>query len=927
MSLACWSSSICGQTFNLGHPLTDNFSPTDYNGGTQNWRMDITDDGRMLFANNDGLLIFDGYRWDLYSLPNRTIARSVEYHNDTIYVGGQDEIGYFVKDSLGQIEYHSLWELIPDSFDIADIWDVQWFEDQLFFRTSRRVFALEERGFVPIKESRGAELLVRTDDKLIFNDPSLGLISRSGEKNSIEQGSPAFNDYITVDVLSVEQGLLIFTESNGIHLLDKDGALQRWTTNAQEYLIKNKINRALRLKAGGIAVGTKYGGVILLDHNGQTRYRLDKSNGLQDNNITDLQEDEAHNVWVTTFYGVDRIGLGSGLFSFKADGDFQGAVFDAVLWRDQWWFATNNGLFTIPFEEYSDPFKDPEPSLFPGSSGQAWGMDIINDRLYLAHHNGAFFIDDDLSLQPLGISEGTWKFTKMNDGSLAVGCYEGVYIFNEQSRTAKKVSGFSESSRIMMVDQEGSLWISHPYRGVFRLKIDNDFQPSEIKHFSNEAGYECELGNYVFSVDQTPVLTNECGVFKYNFRNESFTPFHLVMSNVDTTDHVRRIFETDEGLWFISEQQTCFIETSEGQVTQADKACVTHIGKEFVGGFENLFVLDSSNLVLCADRGIRLYHRDDAVESLNPRIIICDLKVNEISTSAPEDEVSDQLTLKPWQDDISFEFRSIAYVRKDLQGFRYRMQGVSNEWTSTTLPFAGFTNLEPGEYEFTVEAITKDGRVSEPVNLSFEIRQRWYKTIWAQSAFAFGIIMIFLLTWLLQRRIYERDTSSLIREKEKTEDELEQVKAERLMDELRFKNKELTSATLHLMQKQQTLSAVRTKVEDLEKKIDQPALRKEIRRLHSLLNSNDRLEDDWEKFGLLFDQVHVDFLARLQKTYPNLKPKDRKLCAFLRMNLTTKEIAPLLNISVRGVEISRYRLRKKLDLPTEVNLTEFITSL
>jgi DNA-binding CsgD family transcriptional regulator len=70
--------------------------------------------------------------------------------------------------------------------------------------------------------------------------------------------------------------------------------------------------------------------------------------------------------------------------------------------------------------------------------------------------------------------------------------------------------------------------------------------------------------------------------------------------------------------------------------------------------------------------------------------------------------------------------------------------------------------------------------------------------------------------------------------------------------------------------------------------------------------------------------VHSDFLFTLKEKYPDLKAHELKLCAYLRMNLSSKEIAQLMSISVRGVEISRYRLRKKLDIPTETNLFQFL---
>ncbi|MFM8449201.1 MAG: helix-turn-helix transcriptional regulator, partial [Haliscomenobacter sp.] len=70
--------------------------------------------------------------------------------------------------------------------------------------------------------------------------------------------------------------------------------------------------------------------------------------------------------------------------------------------------------------------------------------------------------------------------------------------------------------------------------------------------------------------------------------------------------------------------------------------------------------------------------------------------------------------------------------------------------------------------------------------------------------------------------------------------------------------------------------------------------------------------------------VHAHFLRRLKERFPQITPKDQKLCAYLRLNLSSKEIAPLLGISVRSVEVSRYRLRRKLDLESEDNLTEFL---
>jgi len=110
----------------------------------------------------------------------------------------------------------------------------------------------------------------------------------------------------------------------------------------------------------------------------------------------------------------------------------------------------------------------------------------------------------------------------------------------------------------------------------------------------------------------------------------------------------------------------------------------------------------------------------------------------------------------------------------------------------------------------------------------------------------------------------------------------------------------------------------------VRKKVKDPEVKRELKKVISVLSDDERLEDDWESFSQHFDQVHSDFLKRLKTEYPQLTRKDQKMAAYLRMNLSTKEIAPLLGISVRGVEIGRYRLRKKMMLDTGVKLRKYM---
>jgi len=97
-----------------------------------------------------------------------------------------------------------------------------------------------------------------------------------------------------------------------------------------------------------------------------------------------------------------------------------------------------------------------------------------------------------------------------------------------------------------------------------------------------------------------------------------------------------------------------------------------------------------------------------------------------------------------------------------------------------------------------------------------------------------------------------------------------------------------------------------------------------VKKIIKLIDSHINVDDDWQVFEIHFDRAHVDFFKRLKAEFSTLTPKDLRLCAYLKMNLSSKEIAPLLNISTRSVEVHRYRIRKKIGLNPDQSLAEFM---
>ena len=162
---------------------------------------------------------------------------------------------------------------------------------------------------------------------------------------------------------------------------------------------------------------------------------------------------------------------------------------------------------------------------------------------------------------------------------------------------------------------------------------------------------------------------------------------------------------------------------------------------------------------------------------------------------------------------------------------------------------------------------------------------------------------------------------------EHNEKEIVKLQNERLEADVNFKNRELASATMHLVERGKVLATIKEELMRLQKSITAQGAAMDFRRVLDILNAAEKNDNYWEQFITHFDQVHSDYLGILKTRFPALSATDLKLCAYLRMNLSSKEISQLMNISVRGVEIARYRLRKKLQLPTDENLADFLIGI
>ena len=176
-------------------------------------------------------------------------------------------------------------------------------------------------------------------------------------------------------------------------------------------------------------------------------------------------------------------------------------------------------------------------------------------------------------------------------------------------------------------------------------------------------------------------------------------------------------------------------------------------------------------------------------------------------------------------------------------------------------------------------------------------------------------------------KLQEEKEIFLKKEAEATEKQIIKLQTEKLQAELAGKSRELANSAMSLVYKNELLQKISQEMAKLKDGNGKPLAEEQLRKIQKVIDEGMNDDRDWNLFESSFNEAHESFFKKLKANHPDLVPNDLKLCAYLHMNMSSKELASLLNISLRGVEIRRYRLRKKLDVPHDKNLVEFLMEL
>lgn len=903
-------------------PIVRNYTVADYSGGRQNWSLAQSADGLIYVGNNTTLLEFDNNVWNNYPLPDKDLVRAVYVSDDQrVYCGAYEEFGYFEITS-SEAKYCSLSDIFEQSeIQNEEIWNIVSCDDNIIFQSFTSLFVYDGTDVTMIRDVHSLNIFNvagRLYMQKIEGDFVTLEITDGGEVQMEPVKSSESWQGSIVAALPYGDDILLLTYSGNGYILEND-TVRRWNTDAGDFLKAKMVNRAVATKDGHYIIGTISGGVCSIDPQGQLEWSLDVSDGLQNNTVLGLLCDADDNIWVALDDGISFIDRTSGISVYRPGDKTAGMIYDMLADGDVTYMATNQGLYIQ---------QDDRQSIVPGLDGQTWFITNINGSLYCGHNSGIYRIKGQKTERITDVGGGAFSIrTMQNNGEIwaVVGTYALPAMYRISADGNWEYVPVLENVRQLVknleYDGQDNIWCEHFKGGLVKLEMSPDFRRLEEEIEISELGEVRDTVFNVMKVNGRVVFSNGRGFYIHDNLSEEMIPYEAMnaafagIGNIHQAEYV-----SDVCYWFVSDRMAVLADCGKDSFRIIRKIPFSYFGVSVEERASMVLdpVSGDSYLLLC-NMVARIDMERIFLPDANPERSIEVLEV--VARDRDGDMISLPLSsgvkVKSKYNTLTFKMRYPVYDDLDLS-FLYRLKGPSEVWTrSGCLYVEDFQHLRAGKYTLSAEVIS-DGESISSTSFDFVILLPWFLSWWMIVVYVLCILLILLL---IQTITVKKVRMVDLKRMNDLEKQLLEQREAQLEAELRQKSKELADMSMSMIAHNEVLDSILNEVQHQKMSKSAVSLDKISRIIQNSIVSN---QEQWAMFQSNFDCIHENFFKELKEKYPDLTSTDLRLCALLRLNMSTKDIANMLNLTVRGVESARYRLRKKLDIPAETGLVDFM---
>ena len=896
------------------------FKVDDYNASGQNWMISQSSNGNLYFANNDGLLKYNGNKWSLYPSPKGTIIRSVNYINDKVYTGENTDFGYWIKNKNGSYSYTSIplkynFKLLEDE----EFWNILEFKNWIVFQSLNRLVFFDPitEEISTIAPDGGVFKSFVIDNNLYFFTPNQGIFKIDNGAYVPYNTNNIFTNNSIIHLLKSGNNLLALTQYSGFFNVFPNNKVSSWYSYLND-LDQPTVYSALNNADGAFSVGTVKKGLIKLDEKGNLIEILNKGNSILNNTVLSVFEDINDNLWLGLDNGISVVNYNS---PFKIYEDYEGVLGTVYAFKkhdNYTYVGTNQGLY------YKKTSSNNDFLLIEGMTGQVWSLELINNELFCGHDNGTFVVTKGKASKIPG-TQGSWTFKQnKTDDIVFEGNYFGLNVLQKIDGNWKirnSLSGFDLSSRFFELTENNKIIVVHGYKGVYKLDLAPYFESLK----SVELDSLSIAGNPSLARFNDKIYyKNKNGMYFYNEDNDTFTKDTLLSKAANPTGLIRL---DDDKLWVFSNDKIFYaVNDDVNNEVNLNSVLIPNKLKRTV--FENISSNNDEINILGTNSGYVSFDLNNYKLS-NNNFSIDKIEVRSIDSDPKLVDIESDFILDYEDNNISFDYSVANYQVFEKNEFQYRLVGYNDNWSEWSENSSNsYNNLMSGSYIFELK--TKNGDLINPdiKTISFRIANPWYLSNFMLVNYVLLSGLMLFITNRYTRKYYiwkEKRLEKInkrkleIKEIEKKKN-IASLENEKLQLDIENKNRELAVSTMSMIKKNQFLNKIKN---DLKKADSNQLISKVIKTIDKNLNN----EDDWKFFEEAFNNADTEFLKKIKSVHKELTKNDLKLCAYLRLNLSSKDIAPLLNISLRSVEIKRYRLRKKMKLTHNEGLTEYILSI
>lgn len=885
----------------------DNIPANVYGGNKKVWDIEAGDDGVMYVAASEWLCIWDGMEW--HDEKAFACLRTLYYDRASgrLYGGGDNFFGYWLPDRFGNMQFTTLY-CNHDNRSFIIFWRIIPKGNILYVQTHENIYAFDMvEGRLGEPVASGYVGYIFDGGDVVFGqvDGVLTEFSGAGTKDTgiVDQ------DRI-VAVKHEGNGFIYVTEYGGIRRF-RDGKSGKMFPHLDELLVDDRIFSAGIRDDGSLLLGTVLSGVYRVDANGNVIEHYSEKNGLDCSTVLCLAEENDGSMWLGLDGGLSRIGADNSVMVYRSRDVNIGDVYSALLTGDKLLLGTNKGLF------YVDESR--EPRLVSGMKGVVWN--IVGCGGFLAVE-----MDSDLYvLYPDGRSEmvlpKVWRFTKWKGMDNLYFCsdHEGIVMLEESGGSLavrNRMENCKEYSTVPLKhDAMGNLWVDGLWGGVQRLTLDKSRKRIQDDVFYPIGAHDSMAVSH--NVDGILVFTQGQDCYTYDLDKDKmvFSGYYTDICHV-IGNPVHSFYQKGNFYFVYGAGEVGVAERHGNDVSYVASVSMEYDKYDFSDNFSTFTALNDSLVAIGCSNGLVLYDVNSPVLPAQTEVSLRQVRYTLMGKTfcLPMDEDA----VIPYDaSNIALQLSSLNRDRTVYYSVDGKDKVLLRRHSCIVLPY-----LSGGKHR--VELYGSMGECLLHVDLI--VRRHWLLSWWsiiiavmALFMSACVIVSVFRHRTAVLKRKYAASQSEMM-EKERMAHE-----NEKLQMELKERNAKLTSMAINDM-------TVNNMLKEIEVELGKVAgtskeMKDAVRPVKKVVERFFRENGSWDAFQAYFNGLYDGFFDRLKNRYPNLTPNDVKICSYIKLGMSTKEIASLMNIEPVSAESARYRLRKSMGLTPGESLTEVISRI